>query len=226
MKILHSITTCDKNKDLQDAIRQTFANDTDSYVFVGDHFEKDMVATLGLQTGYHLVPFKIAFYIMSSTTVDEFDFFFFQDDDTFVDPKLLKQKIIDLKISPDDDVCLGKIFKDYTKEKANEQGMPLHSLRGDRCELPLDYPSGGAGFVLTKSCFNKVRDYLRCQRDFPTAYNGDISIGFWIRNSSDCLMIDCDKFQVDSQDFETKSDNITFHYMNADKMRKLYEIRK
>jgi hypothetical protein len=222
MKIQHLILTCDKNRELQRAIRETFASYLDSYLFMGDSFDHDSVAYLGLPTGYQYVPFKLAYLIMTSNSDDEFDFYFFQDDDTFVSSSNLKKEIQDLKLDPSKPQCLGRIFRNYGYQEASEQGMPLQSLRGKNCELPLDYPSGGAGFVITREGFNSLRKYLRSEPEFATAYNSDISIGFWMRNSGDFELIHSENFRPDSHGYNELQDKVTFHHMSPERLREIH----
>lgn len=224
MKIQNLIITCNKNVELQNSIRRTFAKDADSYLFFGDSFDYDTISCLGLQTGYQQVPFKLAYCIMSCNSQDEFDFYFFQDDDTYVDIKKLKKEIADsgMSFAEDKPQCLGRIFRDYGQKEALEQGMPLQSLRGKNCELQVDYPSGGAGFVLNRAGFKRLRNYLRLNPEFATAYNGDISIGLWMRNSGDFELIHSEKFRPDSVGYNSENENVTFHYMNSQKIEEIY----
>lgn len=223
MKIQHFILTCDKNTELQDAIRSTYSKDLDSYVFMGDSFKSDSIAHLGLPVGYQYVPFKLAYCIMSCNSQDEFDFYFFQDDDTYVNIDLLKKEINDIDMCDDKPQCLGRIFRNYSEREALEQGMPLSSLRGKDCNLPVDYPSGGAGFVLNNCAFKKLREYLRNNPDFATAYNSDISIGFWMRNAGDFELIHSEKFRPDSEGYKIDTSSVTFHHMNSQKLKELHE---
>lgn len=223
MKIQHFILTCDKNAELQDAIRSTYAKDLDSYMFMGDSFKSDSIAHVGLPVGYQYVPFKLAYCIMSCNSQDEFDFYFFQDDDTYVNVNLLKKEISEIGLNDERPQCLGRIFRNYGKKEALEQGMPLNSLRGKDCDLPVDYPSGGAGFILNRKGFKKLREYLRKHADFATAYNSDISIGLWMRNAGDFELVHSDKFKPDSEGYNTDTSSVTFHHMNSDRLKELHE---
>lgn len=225
MKILNAIITCDKNRSLQDAIRETYAKNSDAYIFVGDSEGNDMVSFSALPTGYVYVPFKLAYFVMSLENFDDFDFIMISDDDTYVDISSLKAEIESLKISPNEKACLGHVFYDYSENHALEQGMPLQSLRGRDCSLPVTYPSGGAGFVMTRECFTAIKKYLLDVRDFPTAYNSDISIGFWFRNSGECRFIHTEKFCTGNIDSFGTDEKITFHYMNPEMMRRIHSLR-
>ena len=224
MKIQSLIITCDKNGALQSSIRETFAKDFDSYLFLGDSFSHDTTAFLGLPVGYQYVPFKLAYGVMSCNSQEEFDFYFFQDDDTYVDVEKLRKEITEagLSFSRSRPQCLGRIFRGYSQKEALEQGMPLQSLRGKNCDLPVDYPSGGAGFVLNRAGFKKLRNYLRSNPDFATAYNSDISIGLWMRNSGDFELIHSEKFRPDSVGYNSENKNVTFHYMSPERLRELH----
>ena len=223
LKIQSLIITCDKNGALQSSIRETFAKDFDSYLFLGDSFSHDTTAFLGLPVGYQYVPFKLAYGVMSCNSQEEFDFYFFQDDDTYVDVKALKEEITNCGLSNDKPQCLGRIFRNYGQEEALEQGMPLQSLRGKDCNLPVDYPSGGAGFVVNRVGFKAIRNYLRDNTDFATAYNSDISIGLWMRNVGNFEMIHSEKFRPDSEGYSIINDSVSFHYMNHQKINELYQ---
>lgn len=225
MKILNAIITCDKNRSLQDAIRETYAKNSDAYIFVGDSNENDMISFSFLPNGYVYVPFKLAYFVMSLENFGDFDFIMINDDDTYVDTGALKREIESLKISPDERVCLGHIFYNYTERHALEQGMPLQSLRGIDCNLPVTYPSGGAGFLMTRACFTAIKEYLLEIKDFPTAYNSDISIGFWLRNSGECRFIHTEKFCTGNIDSFEIDEKITFHYMSPEMMRRIHSLR-
>lgn len=226
MKILNAIITCDKNRSLQDAIRETYAKNSDKYIFVGDSNSSDVVSFPSLPVGYVYVPFKLAYFLMCLDDFNDFDFIMISDDDTYVDINALKIEIESLKISPDEKACLGHIFYDYTEKHALEQGMPLQSLRGKDCNLPVTYPSGGAGFVITRACFSAIKEYLLENKDFPTAYNSDISIGFWFRNSGGCKLIHTNKFCTGNIESFGTDEKITFHYMKPEMMRRIHALRE
>jgi hypothetical protein len=117
---------------------------------------------------------------------------------------------------------MGRIFRNYGYKEASEQGMPIHSLRGKNHELPLDYPSGGAGFVMTRAGFKKLREYLRMEPEFATAYNGDISIGLWMRNAGDFELIHSENFRPDNQGYNELQDKVTFHHMSPEKLWEIH----
>ncbi len=98
----------------------------------------------------------------------------------------------------------------------------MQSLRGKNCELPLDYPSGGAGFVITREGFKSLRKYLRSEPEFATAYNSDISIGFWMRNSGDFELIHSENFRPDSHGYNELQDKVTFHHMSPERLREIH----
>lgn len=93
----------------------------------------------------------------------DYDWYMFIDDDTFVFPKRIEQYL-------------------PTLDKAD----PIYfGFRWSHVE-GLRYMSGGAGFFLTKSSYNMLREFLLIKentllrsKEKPT--NGDVTVGVWIR---------------------------------------------
>jgi hypothetical protein len=161
---------------------------------------------------------------------DDSDYFFCIDDDTFVNLKNLNKLTL-----PDSNIpfCLHRICyldqdaKDY---HGNFTGYPLYKITGVETQLPLMYPSGGSGFILSKSACLNIQNFLNSTADseIPRSAHGDVSIGFWMR-SAKVSLIQTDLFWFDMPeklynhpfvDFgtEDESKSITFHYVSEDNM--------
>ncbi len=164
-----------------------------------------------------------------------FDYYFFVDDDTFINKNNLS--ILSLP-NPEEKFCVCRICKlnpDATDFHGNYTGYPLHTISGRNSQLPLTYPSGGSGFILSKSACIGVQEYLK-NTDFnliEKSGHSDVTIGFWMRSSGVNVGL-CDNFWwekpenlFDQQfwpfDSDSESKAITFHYVNEEKM---YEYNK
>jgi hypothetical protein len=78
--------------------------------------------------------------------------------------------------------------------------------------------SGGAGFLLTRSLYLKLVDYIRQKSDdeLVTSIYGDYSIGLWISNITDIKLIDVDLFNPALHDNEEQLKIcISFHYLKT-----------
>ena len=79
------------------------------------------------------------------------DYYFFIDDDTFV----IKKNLEKLELPPSDHpFCFfrrGYLDADGTDQLNQQTGYPLWKIRGENTHLPIEFPSGGSGFILSKS---------------------------------------------------------------------------
>ena len=123
--------------------------------------------------------------------IDESEWYLFCDDDTFVNFRMLDT--ITEKWKFNEPVCIGNILK--LDEKCNDRdgnytGFPVASLGGNNCFLPLEYPSGGSGFLLNKNSMKNLMDLIKktSPNDIARGYNTDVSIGFWLRETNTKLI--------------------------------------
>lgn len=114
---------------------------------------------------YESCPLKyISFFRKVDDLDDDFDWFVFIDDDTFVfHDRLVKE------------------LEQYDKSKSLYVGNPLHHIP------PMVYMAGGCGFVLSKSAFKSVKDHVRntdakaLQQGCRDMFCGDVCMGWWVR---------------------------------------------
>jgi hypothetical protein len=162
----------------------------------------------------------------------KYKYFFFLDDDTFVNLKNLE--LLDL---PDHNelFCIGRelhLNGDRTDKWGNDTGYPMFKLKNKGSELPLIYPSGGSGFILSKVSVIKIQEYLNSvKNDRPISGHSDVSIGFWMRNCG-IKFISSNQFWWNTPEnlitniwekFIDDGTFITFHYVNPELMKTYHE---
>lgn len=156
----------------------------------------------------------------------KYDYYFFTDDDTFVNLKNLNK----LELPSKNDLFLmGRLLclnPDGTDLWGNQTGANLQLITGDNTELPLHYTSGGSGFILSQSSCLKIQEYLKSMINPPKCMYGDVSIGYWARNCG-VKLIPNNNFWWDThekllnnvwENYNTDIDSITYHYVNNNTM--------
>lgn len=124
-------------------------------------------------------------YIQAYELADA-DWVVFGDDDTWFNTKNLERKLESFNFDPGEKACFGKIGTlkpDGLDDKGNWMGFPYDSLVGEDTSLPLNYPSGGAGFALNQGAYKAVREYLQNSKNPEGANNTDVAMGFWLRQA-------------------------------------------
>jgi hypothetical protein len=156
-----------------------------------------------------------------------FKYFFFLDDDTFVNLKNLQKINIP---NHDEMFCVGRELHlniDGKDKWGNYTGYPMSKIKNKGTELPLIYPSGGSGFILSKSAVLKIQEYLQTlNENRPISGHSDVSIGFWMRNCqvqfipSNLFWWDVPEKLINntSEKFDNDNDFITYHYVDHNRM--------
>lgn len=137
-----------------------------------------------------------AFNLIKDRFHHKYDWYFFVDDDTFINIPLLMEKVEEF----DEDYPYGK------------------DIRG--CWGGLPYASGGAGFLVPDKMVHKMFDL----KNFNSAFN-DVSIGYNMQERG-IVFKDSDYFDTDNphkrgNHGNTKNElmtHITFHYSHPDMM--------
>lgn len=216
------VLTCDDYLDTRvESIRKTWGKNenikflTDSKSNLSDVIGYDTPKEyLGIQDKYQSF-FKNYDFTQS-------DYFFFADDDTFVNKKNLCKLDLPNKDELFAIVRLLCLNPDATDLWGNFTGTNVAMIRGDRTTLPLYYPSGGSGFILSQGACISIQNYLKTCNDIPWCWFGDLSLGFWLRNCKVKLIPNND-FWWDIPDrlisntwekYESDENAITFHYVN------------
>lgn len=151
------------------------------------------------------------------------DYYFFVDDDTFVNLKELQKLTLP---NSNELFCMGRelhLNPNGTDKWGNNTGYPMIKIKGDNTTLPLIYPSGGSGFIVSKQSCIKIQNYLKLiGNNKPISGHSDVTFGFWFRNtegrfiSSQLFWWDTpDKLINNPWEKFTMSDNfLTYHYVN------------
>jgi len=224
------ILTCAKKSDEQrDALKNTWAKHVD-YVFLGDPSQQSkgiLSYPEVLENDYHYVWIKyLAFLKRYEFTKD---WYFFCDDDTFVDVKKLKDVL--KNYDPEENICIFSkcvLNLDGTDKCGTPTGFLMHTIKGKDAVMPIVHPAGGAGFALSRKALNLLKKYLKGNKDLGYCYKADVAIAFWLAKI-DTKFIHLDKlFGNNPEHFnhtvEDIKSNITYHYVNPKLMQELYKI--
>lgn len=220
------VLTCDKYLYTRvESIRRTWGKNekvlflSDSKSQIPDVIGYDTPKTyLGIQNKYE--------FFFKNYDFNKFDYYFFTDDDTFVNKKNLERLILPNKDELFAIVRLLCLNPDATDMWGNQTRTNISQIKGDNAVLPLYYPSGGSGFILSQSSCFKIQNYLKNCNDIPWSTFGDVSVGFWLRNC-DIKLICNNNFWWDTHEnllkntaskYESDENVITFHYVNENLM--------
>lgn len=231
MNINFIVLTCDKYLDTRvKSIRETFGKGM-KMTYLTDSSKYNDGEIVGYDTPQDYSGIQAKYYsLFINFDFSDSDYFFFIDDDTFV----VKNNLYNLELpSPNDSFCYSRICrlnKDATDYHGNYTGYPLHTIVGQNSDLPLDYPSGGSGFIMSKSACISIQNYLKSTDVNLVQRSGhsDVTVGFWMRSSGVSVVL-CDYLWwekpenlFDQQfwpfDKESESKAITFHYVNESLM--------
>lgn len=203
MKICYIILTCENYLSsrakflLETSLKNV--NSTDIY-FLSCKSIKPNIYGWNTDDNYESCPLKYVRFFQNMTI--DYDWYFFMDDDTFVFPDRLNSFVEQFIKS--DSLYIGNRCKSYS--------FPL-------------YMSGGAGFLLTRSLYLKLLDYIRQKSDneLVTSIYGDYSLGLWMSNITDIKLIDVDLFNPTLHDNEEQLKNcISFHYLKTKEHYEFY----
>jgi hypothetical protein len=162
---------------------------------------------------------------------NEFQYYFFTDDDTFIVLNNLQKE----NIPKDEEVfCIGRhlhLSPEGMDKWGNNTHYPLNKISGENSSLPLDYVSGGSGFILSTKACKKIKEYLRNMDspNIPRSAHGDVSIGFWMR-ACGIKVIPSNNFWWDVPEklienkwekYEDDNTALTFHYVSTQRMPEL-----
>lgn len=220
------VLTCDKylNTRVQ-SIKKTWGSTQNiKYLTDSESVDKDILG-YGTQKNYDGVFEKYVIFF-KTYNFDAHDYYFFTDDDTFVNlTNLKKLQLLDKKIP----FCVGRLLclnKDGTDLWGNQTGTNVSLIRGENTELPIYYPSGGSGFLLSQEGCKQIQNYLNKSKNIPYCRFSDVSLGFWMRNS-DVKFIPNDNFWWDTPEkllnntwekYTSDEEVLTYHYVDEVQM--------
>jgi hypothetical protein len=224
------VLTCDKYlKTRVNSIRESWGYGESVKYLTDTQSDLDDVISYNTQKNYNGVYDK---YFMFFKTYDflKKDYYFFTDDDTFVNKKNLANMQLPSRDLP---FCVGRVLclkADGTDIWGNQTGTDVSLITGYNVSLPLYYPSGGSGFILSQSACLLIQSYINAHNNIPYCKYGDVSIGFWIRNCGIELHFN-KNFWWDTHNnlinnkwelYTTDEHIITFHYVNEDLMKEYH----
>ena len=220
------VLTCDKYLNSRvESVRHTWGKN-ENIKFLTDS-ESILIDVVGYNTpqNYQGIQDKYQSFF-KNYDFTKFDYFFFTDDDTFVNKKNLSKLDLPDKNQLFAIVRLLCLNPDATDMWGNYTGTNVSIIKGDRATLPLYYPSGGSGFILSQAACMSVQEHLKNCNDIPWSRFSDVSLGFWLRNCNVKLIPNND-FWWDIHDklisntwekYESDKNVITFHYVNEQLM--------
>lgn len=193
MHILVGICSCISAKERRDAVRETWLQQSpegmECKFFVGRRLamsEEDDVITLWVNDDYDHLPEKVlAFYQYALANYD-FDWIFKCDDDTYI-----------------------------SLDRLSELANPAFDLIGDMSLQNRGFPSGGAGYFLSRSLVEKIVAFP----DIPAVGPEDVIFG-GIANRLDAPRHATARLQLSTDSFPLPSnDVVTAHWCSPNQLR-------
>ena len=203
------------------------------YLIDSSLFNSDRIIGYDTPPNYDGIQDKYYNFFKNYNFVD--DYYFFIDDDTFVIKRNLDTLILP---SSDKPFCFyrrGYLDADGTDQLNQQTYYPLYKISGENTHLPIEFPSGGSGFIMSISACVRVQNYLNStpKEIIPKSGHSDVTLAFWLRNCG-VEMIESDLFWWDRPGHFTVpfiwkgklrhfTDNdipkaITFHYVKDGEM--------
>lgn len=198
-KILFLILTTQSYKDRQSNILKTWGENEDLF-FYSEH-EDPTMKVLKVCDNNNVEDKQVSiFRKIKESYYNEYEWFFFCDDDTFVNVNLLKSKLNSLLT---DKVIGSDIFG---------------------CWRDLHYPSGGAGFLIHNNIIDKFFDAEK----YNVGY-GDVTFGLNMRKKNIEILNDIGFHSQNYKHYNIPQEEVykytTFHYVNSfEEMQKLHTI--
>jgi hypothetical protein len=227
MKIKFIVLTCEKYHETRlKSIKDTWGNNQD-VIFLSDFNQgKEIVGFDYIPTGYNNAPMK---YVELMKTYEDFsaDWYFFTDDDTFVNVRNIENILSDFDVN--EKICvarIGKLNPDGTDMDGDQTGFDMSTIKGEETHLPLYTISGGSGFILSRKSMIGVCDYVKDSINPPYCYKTDVTMAFWLRNSG-TKIINTDRLchNTPLKMNHTKEDfnkSVSYHYVDHNMMRVLF----
>jgi len=216
MRILYVILTCEKYYVTRcEIVKNTWLKNigNDDYVFLSSIPDIDN-KKLGYNTNdeYQYAPLKYVEFF-NNYELNNVDWVFFCDDDTFIFPHRLRELLKDVNGE-----CVGRL--------GVCNNNPI--ISGSSPLFPITFISGGAGFGITSSVFYKIKDYLLSSQ-FTVCLNTDVTMGVWLREIGVDIEDRTDYLKAQNPDHPENlkidiNKIVTFHYCNENNFTKLNEL--
>jgi hypothetical protein len=205
-------------------IESTWAKDTNHIFLVDTNVNEKNIIGYNTPKNYEGIQDKYREFF-KCYDFSKYDYYFFTDDDTFVNIENFNKINID---NPDKAFGIGSVIHLLKKSIENNQEVDpwyISRISGINTGLPLSYFSGGSGFILSKESCNRIKKYLLPlgDTDIPISPWGDVSIGFWARscgielkNSGQFFWNTHEYLLENFEDYPGDKNAVTFHYVDMD----------
>lgn len=228
MNIKFVVLSCDDYLDKRvSSLVDTFLSNQ-KYVILIDS-DMDIINTIGYNTpkNYDGIQDKYKSFFLNYDFSED-DYYFFIDDDTFVNLNNLSKLNLPHH-SKKFCICRMCLLDPSGFDLIGQYtGYPLYKITGIGSELPIYHPSGGSGFILSKSSCLSIQENIKKLKyeQIARSDHGDVSIGFWMRysnveiiNNNNFWHNTVENLYNDKSITEYDEKNaITFHYVNSEKM--------
>lgn len=218
--LLYTVLTCRAYyRTRLTAVQDTWAKQVENIVFLGDdmHYGGDRrILGFDVPPGYDHCGLKFYRYFLWLRNMGpKYAWYLICDDDTYIFRCRIDKALCGM--NPEERVCWGR--ETIIRHAAYHQ-----QLRGEYA-LPLNYPSGGAGFVLSGALVAALGQYLAHQeqrdpsaRHTPFSRYGDVSIGLWMQKVGGRMLND-DRWIPSSPSrlkhgAESIANNLSYHYVS------------
>lgn len=234
-RVMFVILTCRKNYETRmKSVLDSWLSEVppDNFIFLADDDDKNrkMIYDNRIPLGYEFVQMKyyhLFLNIKSIVDLSKFDYFFFVDDDTFVNTRNLQKAIDRFESGP---TWMGQTI---TVKGWDTNGHRMFGNYEDFPPLGFKYPSGGSGFIANKDLVVQISNYLNGNNSVPASMWSDMTFGVWAWNSGGASIIEDNSLfhesKPESLDDDGKTfirDSLTFHYIDHDMQRALWQIVK
>lgn len=220
------VLTCDLYLDTRvKSIKNTWGKNVNIKYLSDTPLEEKNIIGYNTQKNYNGIYDKY-YNFFKKNDFTKFDYYFFVDDDTFVNLNNLSKLYLPSK---NEAFFTGRLLclnENGTDLWGNQTGTNVKQIYGENVQLPLYYTSGGSGFIISQNGCLLIQNYLNKVNNPPKCIFGDVSVGFWCRNSG-VKLIPNDNFWWDTHEkllsnswekYYTDINSITYHYVNEQMM--------
>lgn len=225
------VLTCDKYLNTRvSSIKKTWGSELNIKFITDTNIDNENIIAYNTQKNYNGIYDKYFNFFKSYNFTKKY--YFFTDDDTFVNLKNLSK--LDIP-SEDFPFLIGRLLQlnqDGTDLWGQQTGTNINQITGENTTLPINYTSGGSGFILSKSACFLIQNYLKSTKNPPKSIFGDLTIGFWCRNNG-VQLIPNNNFWWDTHEkllsnnvvpYKSDENIITFHYV-GEKLMENYHLK-
>jgi len=213
MKLCYIISTCDKYLDNRvkhqmDTMLKNM-NKNDIYYLTSKPDIPNRRFGWNCMDDDKNITWKYIHFIYNMNIQDNYDWYIFFDDDTFVFENRLKN-----------------LLKEYNTDENYYIGNELDHVKNEFCS----YMSGGAGYCISRALYKIIYNYV-IEIGINNAFKhwcDDLCIGIWIdelKNKFNVNIVDNKLFSCGLHQMENElSDNITFHKVITEEQYDFYSL--